>query len=241
MTRSAQLGRWTWPEVDGTGVVLLVPIGATEQHGHHLPLDTDTRIAQAVADSVALDRPPQAGDAAHVVTAPAISYGASGEHEGFAGTISVGHEALELLLVEYGRSACRWARRLVFINGHGGNVPTLIEAVTRLRYEGRDVAWFPCAPAGGDAHAGRTETSMMMAVAAADVRPVQASAGNTAPLESLMKDIRAHGVRFVSPSGVLGDPAGAEATEGSRLVGGLVRALTRRLAAWEPDEQGMLR
>ena len=71
--------------------------------------------------------------------APAIGYGASGEHEGFPGTVSIGTSALRLLLVEFGRSASQWASRLVFVNGHGGNVEALAAAVALLRYEGRDV------------------------------------------------------------------------------------------------------
>jgi mycofactocin system creatininase family protein len=139
-TSITALGERAWPEIGR--VTLLVPVGSTEQHGLHLPLDTDTRIAAAVAS--------RAGGP-DLLVAPPIAYGAAGEHEAFAGTVSIGHAALRLLLVELGRSAARWAGRLVFVNGHGGNVPTLVEAVTLLRYEGRDAAWFPCAP-GGDAH-----------------------------------------------------------------------------------------
>ena len=87
----------------------------------HLPLDTDTRIATAVASAVA-ER--LTGD---WLLAPAIGYGASGEHEGFPGTVSIGTAALQLLLVEFGRSACNWASRLVFVNGHGGNVDAVAE------------------------------------------------------------------------------------------------------------------
>ena len=148
------LGERAWPEIDGRPT-LLVPVGSTEQHGPHLPLDTDARVAAAVAA--------RAADAGALLVAPPVAYGASGEHEGFPGTVSIGHEALRLLLVELGRSAARWAGRLVFVNGHGGNVPTLVDAVRLLRYEGRDAAWFACAP-GGDAHAGRTETSLMLAL-----------------------------------------------------------------------------
>ncbi len=68
--------------------------------------------------------------------APAIAYGASGEHQSFAGTISLGTEALTLLLVEYGRSAACWARRLVFVNGHGGNVAALNSAVATAARRG---------------------------------------------------------------------------------------------------------
>lgn len=235
MTRSAQLGQRTWPELDGAGTTVLVPVGATEQHGHHLPLDTDTRVAQAVVESALV-----AADLADVAVAPALNYGASGEHEGFPGTVSIGREALELLLVEYGRSACRWATRVLFVNGHGGNVATLISAVRTLRYEGRDVAWFPCAPASGDAHAGRTETSIMMALDPTLVRADRALAGNTSPIADLMKDIGAQGISGVSDSGVLGDPAGASVAEGRAIVDGLSAALVRRLTDWQVDDRGML-
>ncbi len=73
------------------------------------------------------------------MVAPPIGYGASGEHESFSGTVSIGTSALRLLLVEFGRSAASWARRLVFVNGHGGNVEALAAAAALLRYEGRDV------------------------------------------------------------------------------------------------------
>jgi mycofactocin precursor peptide peptidase len=210
--------------------MLLVPVGSTEQHGPHLPLDTDARVAVAVAE--------RAGGAGLLV-APAVAYGASGEHEGFPGTVSIGHESLRSMLVELGRSAARWAGRLVFVNGHGGNVPTLVEAVRLLRYEGRDAAWFACAPSG-DAHAGRTETSLVLALDPALVRPGR-SAGNTAPIGELMPALRAGGIAAVSPSGVLGDPAGASAEEGERLLAGLVAALSAALARWAPDPTGHLR
>ena len=224
-TTSGLLGERVWPELGRA--TLLVPVGSTEQHGPHLPLDTDTRVAAAVAARTGL------------LVAPPVAYGASGEHEGFAGTVSIGHAALRLLLVELGRSAARWAARLVFVNGHGGNVPTLVEAVTLLRYEGRDAAWFPCAP-GGDAHAGRTETSIVLALDPALVRPGSA-AGNPAPLAELLPAMRAGGVAAVSPNGVLGDPAGASAAEGERLLAGLAAELAAALARWTPDPTGRLR
>ena len=223
------LGERVWPEIDGRPT-LLVPVGSVEQHGPHLPLDTDTRIAAAVAA--------RAATGALLVALP-VAYGASGEHEGFAGTVSIGHEALRLLLVELGRSASRWAGRLVFVNGHGGNVSSLVEAVRLLRYEGRDAAWFACA-AGGDAHAGRTETSLMLALDPALVRP-ERTAGNTAPLADLLPDMRADGVAAVSPNGVLGDPAGASADEGERLLAAMSDALGAALTRWTPDPAGRLR
>jgi creatinine amidohydrolase len=223
-----QLGERTWPEIDGRPT-LLVPVGSTEQHGPHLPLDTDARVAAAVAVRAA---------GAGLLVAPPVAYGASGEHEGFPGTVSIGHEALRLLLLELGRSAARWAGRLLFVNGHGGNVPTLVEAVRLLRYEGRDAAWFACSP-GGDAHAGRTETSLLLALAPGLVGPDRA-AGNPAALGELLPAMRAGGVAAVSPNGVLGDPAGASAEEGERLLTWMTDALVAALARWTPAPSGRL-
>jgi mycofactocin system creatininase family protein len=220
-----------WPQVGPATV--LVPLGALEQHGPHLPLDTDARIAAAVAGRVAA-----ADDA--LLVAPPLTYGASGEHEGFPGTLSIGHAALRAVLVELGRSASRWASRLVFVNGHGGNLPTVPAVVAQLRREGRDAAWWPCAPAGGDAHAGRTETAVLLALDPGAVRQDAAVPGATAPLAELLPALRAAGVAAVSPNGVLGDPTGATAAEGQRLLAGMVDALAVRLARWHPDPTGRL-
>jgi mycofactocin precursor peptide peptidase len=200
---------------------LLVPVGSCEQHGPALPLDTDTRIASAVAAGVAARL---GGD---VLVAPSVSFGASGEHEMFPGTVSIGRDALRLVLVELGRSAGRWVRRLVFVNGHGGNVGVLREVVELLRAEGRDVRWWSCVlPVGfvSDAHAGRTETSLLLALAPESVRLELAEAGNTAPLPELLPAMRVGGVGAVSPNGVLGDPAGASAEEGHQMLTALITA-----------------
>jgi creatinine amidohydrolase len=223
------LGERAWLEI-GDGPTVLVPVGSTEQHGPHLPLDTDARVAAAVAA--------RAAAGTNLLVAPAVAYGASGEHEGFPGTLSIGQEALRTLLVELGRSAARWAGRLVFVNGHGGNLPSLVDAVRLLRFEGREAAWFACA-AGGDAHAGRTETSLLLALDPALVRPAR-PAGSTAPLADLMPALRAGGVAAVSPNGVLGDPAGASAEQGEELLAAMVEGLTAALARWAPDPTGRL-
>lgn len=225
------LGDSTWPEVRAATV--LVPLGAFEQHGPHLPLDTDARIAEVVARRAAVDD-------AGLLVAPPLVYGASGEHEGFPGTLSIGHEALRAVLVELGRSASRWASRLVFVNGHGGNFPTVPDAVAQLRDEGRDAAWSPCVVAGGDAHAGRTETSILLALDPAAVRLEAAEPGATAPLAELLPDLRAGGVAAVSPNGVLGDPTGATAQEGEHLLAEMTEALRAGLNRWHPDRTGRL-
>src|SRR5664279_4158020 len=108
----------TWPEV-GHRPMVLVPVGSIEQHGPHLPLDTDTTIAVAVAEAVA--------DSLYegILVAPALTYGASGEHQSFAGTSSIGSEVLKTVVVELVRSMSTWAGRIIFINAHGGNVAAL--------------------------------------------------------------------------------------------------------------------
>ena len=206
----------------------MVPVGSVEQHSPHLPLTTDLRVAEHLAAEL------ERGDP-ELVLAPVVAYGAAGEHEGFAGTVSIGHEGLRVLLVELGRSACRWAARVVFVNGHGGNVATLVEACRLLRYEGRDVAWVPCA-APGDAHAGRTETSLMLALDPGSVGP-EREPGATAPLRELLPVMRERGVRGVSRNGILGDPRGASAAEGETMWTAMVSTASAALARWDVDEE----
>ncbi|MFB4317006.1 mycofactocin biosynthesis peptidyl-dipeptidase MftE [Actinomadura sp. 21ATH] len=222
-----------WPEVPPDPAVL-VPVGSTEQHGPHLPLSTDTVIARAVAERAAalLPGPP--------LVAPAIAVGASGEHAGFPGTVSIGHEALSAVLVETVRSLALWAGRIVFVNGHGGNVPTLDAAVGRMRVEGHDAAWVGCTVPGGDAHAGFTETSVMLHLAPDLVRPFGGVAGDARPLPELMPELVARGVRAVSPSGVLGDPAGASAAAGREILEAMVAAAARRIGGGRADGRGRL-
>ena len=229
---STDLASARWPELADRPLVV-VPLGSLEQHGPHLPLGTYSMVAGAVAAAAV------AGSAGALL-APPLAYGASGEHEGFPGTVSLGTSTLITVLVEYGRSVMRWAGRLLVVNGHGGNLDALHAAVPLLRYEGRDVAWFACGVPRGDAHAGRTETSLMLHLAPTTVRPDAAVAGETAPLGQLMPQLRTAGVRGVSPNGVLGDPAGASAEEGDRLVQHLVSRAEAALTRWQVDDTGRL-
>ncbi|MGW1617625.1 mycofactocin biosynthesis peptidyl-dipeptidase MftE [Streptomyces sp. NPDC002172] len=226
-----------WPAVP-SGALVLVPVGSTEQHGPHLPLDTDTVVARAVARRTA----DYLGDRPHgpPLVAPALDYGASGEHAGFPGTVSIGHEALRAVVVELTRSLSLWAGRIVFVNGHGGNTATLGGALAQLRTEGHDAVWTACEVPGGDPHAGRTETSLLLHLAPERVRLDAAVAGDIRPLPVLLPELMARGVRAVSASGVLGDPAGATAEEGGRAMAALVSATVRRITAWTPDDRGRL-
>lgn len=234
------LGGAAWPDV-GAAPLVLLPTGSTEQHGPHLPLSTDTLIARAVADRAAKalstgalsTGAPSTGalstGAGPVVVAPALPYGASGEHAGFPGTVSIGHEALHAVLVETVRSLALWAGRIVLVNGHGGNVRTLDAVVGRMRSEGHDVAWVGCGVPDGDAHAGVTETSVMLHLAPDLVRPHDGVTGETRPLAALMPDLVARGIRAVSPSGVLGDPAGASAERGREILEAMVSSVVHRI------------
>jgi creatinine amidohydrolase len=232
--QAGELARSAWPDVPRDALVL-VPVGSTEQHGPHLPLQTDSVIAEAVARAAQ-----RRLTGVPVLLAPTIAYGASGEHAGFPGTVSIGQEALHVLLVETVRSLSLWAGRTVFVNGHGGNVATLNAAVSRLRAEGHDVAWLGCDVVGGDAHAGRTETSLMLHLAPEEVRLAAAVAGDTRPLPEILPELRARGVRGVSSTGVLGDPAGAGPEEGRALLDSLASSALRLLTDGRADRHGRL-
>lgn len=225
---SREVAALTWPEVAARGraVILAVPIGATEQHGPHLPLSTDTDLAVALCGRLAAARP-------DVLVAPAVPYGSSGEHAGFPGTLSIGQAALEHLLVELCRSATDSVDRVLLLSGHGGNREPLDRACALLRSEGRDVrGHLPRYP--GDAHAGRSETGLQLALDPARVRLAHAAAGDTRPLRDLLPALRAGGVRAVSRNGVLGDPAGATADEGRALLDRLTTDLIERTGRWWP-------
>ena len=193
----AWLGERTWPELEALDPrpILAVPLGATEQHGPHLPLCTDTEIARALAARLAASEP-------GILVAPPLAYGSSGEHADFPGTLSIGAAATELVLVELCRSASSSFDRVLLISAHGGNAEPLAAASAVLREEGRDVravspSW------GGDAHAGRTETSLMLAIAPILVDLDRAEPGNAAPVSSLLPSLRREGVRACLPTAFL--------------------------------------
>jgi mycofactocin precursor peptide peptidase len=209
------------------GALLAVPVASTEQHGPHLPLSTDTDLAVALCARLAESRP-------GVVVAPPVAYGSSGEHDGFAGTISIGQEAVELLLVELCRSATLTFPRVLLVSTHGGNAEPVRRAEERLRSESRDIyAWIP--RWNGDPHAGRTETSLQLVLAPQTVRMNRARPGNTRPIGELMPALRASGIRAVSPNGVLGDPTGASAEEGAAVLAVLLADLLGCVSAWCGD------
>ena len=227
-----------WPAVSGA-VVVLVPLGSTEQHGPHLPFATDSTIATAVALGAA-ERCRALDGSRPLIVAPTLPYGASGEHQAFPGTVSIGSEALQVVLIELVRSVATWADGVIFVNGHGGNCQALSTAVRRLIAEKHRVAWLPCAVPDGDAHAGRTETSLMLHLDPQLVDMSRARVGNVTPVRELLPALAAGGMRAVSPSGVLGDPTGANAAEGSVLLGSMIDSVLRRIAGGSVDHRGCL-
>ncbi|MEO9138295.1 MAG: mycofactocin biosynthesis peptidyl-dipeptidase MftE [Jatrophihabitans sp.] len=224
-----RLADLTWLQVRdlaAAGAVLAIPLGSTEQHGPHLPLSTDADIATALCDRLAGIRP-------DVLVAPVVPYGSSGEHAGFAGTLSIGQAALELLVIELVRSAGDTFTRVLLVSAHGGNAEALTRAVHTLRAESRDVRIFQ--PRwSDDLHAGRVETSLQLALRPQAVDMALAAAGDTRSLQEVLPLLRSGGVRLVSANGVLGDPSGASGEDGRRILDELTAALVEAVAGHFP-------
>jgi creatinine amidohydrolase len=228
--------------------VLVQPVGAVEQHGPHLPLSTDLVIAEEMAARVVAQR----GDELDLWLLPALAYTKSNEHAWAPGTVWLSAQTMLAVLDDVGRSlATLPARRLAFINGHGGNTQLLAVANRELRLAHGLMTFLlhPRLPrdSGGAAtaaddelgmgiHAGRDETSIMlhlrpqlvdMAKAARAV-PEQIAAnehvtfGGTVAFGWLSDDLH--------PSGVIGDPTLASAELGARLVDEMVGQLGDELA-----------
>jgi creatinine amidohydrolase/Fe(II)-dependent formamide hydrolase-like protein len=170
---SFHLGQLTWPEAKRRFAevdVALLPVGAIEQHGPHLPLDTDAFDAGHLADRVA-----SRCDDPKPLVLPLIPYGVSYHHEDFSGTLSVSPETQARLVYEIGVCAARnGVKKLVIINGHGGNSPALHLAAQMIN---KDAHIFTCVDTGetsdpdignlietpNDVHAGEIETSTSLA------------------------------------------------------------------------------
>jgi mycofactocin system creatininase family protein len=219
----------TSPEVGwraAAGAILAVPIGSTEQHGAHLPLSTDTDVALALCRRLGESR-------TDVIIAPPLAYGSSGEHAGFAGTLSIGQVAVELVVLELGRSATDTFEHLVFVSAHGGNTEAVTAAVHTLRAESRDVLLY-LPRWEGDPHAGHPETSMMLDLAPELVQLDRAVRGDVRSLAETWPLLRSGGVRAVTDTGVLGDPTHATVTAGRRLLDVLAARLIHDVATWCP-------
>ncbi|MDH3284492.1 MAG: mycofactocin biosynthesis peptidyl-dipeptidase MftE [Acidobacteriota bacterium] len=228
-----RFGELTWPEAErrfSRVDVALLPVGAVEQHGPHLPLDTDAydaaRLAEDVAGACSQPRP---------IVLPLIPYGVSYHHDDFPGTISVGPDTLSRLIYEIGQSLARnGVTKLVIVNGHGGNGPALHFAAQLIN---RDFRMFTCVDSGetsdadievmtethNDAHAGEIETSTSLALRPELVQMERAEACVPRFSNQFLDFSSKRGVGWyaytarISSSGVLGDPTKANAEKGERM------------------------
>ena len=218
--------------------ILLLPIGAWEQHGPHLPFDTDTIIVDSVVARALGDTQV---DADAFAIAPTIAISASDEHVGFPGTLSMGTEALVQSVVAICRSAS-WSLGVCLVNGHGGNVDALARISSALTYEKiRHSIWSLPSYAGSDMHAGHTETSVMLHVAPGTVQTDRIERGTVGDASALVAQMRTTGVAGVSANGVLGDPTTATSEHGLAVMNLYSASLIAHLATlsndWLSDSQ----
>ncbi|MCW2598821.1 MAG: Creatininase [Frankiales bacterium] len=241
--------RWqdaAWPDLQEAFAareheVGLVPVGATEQHGPHLPTGTDTFIATAVCE--------RAAELVDGLVLPAVPVGVSyGHGTVLPGTLSLSPDLLAEVLKAYALwAAASGLRRLLFVNAHLGNTATIGTATDWLRLYVPElrvgtVDWWACDPAvhaeavadGDDIHANRAETALMLAVA-----PDLVHADRIADADD---EDRTDGLvfRYTAPSlstnGVTGRPSEATAALGEQLLAGIARAVADRVDRGRTEE-----
>ena len=179
-TPTSRYAELTWPEVAEWAArdpVLVIPVATLEDHGHHLPIDTDVVIAETLAERSVDARPGTA------LLLPTVTHGYTPHHMDFPGPITIGWKTFVDHLVDIGRSVLHHGfRRILFVNGHGSNVPLVDMASRLIMLEERDAIaatfWYLSSPAsaellaatrsspapGGMAHACELETSLYLAI-----------------------------------------------------------------------------
>jgi len=229
-------------EAAAAGRLAVLPVGATEQHGPHLATGTDTLLAERVAAAAA----ERTGD----VMLPALAYGCSlGHTDRWPGTLSLLPATMTALLVEVGRwTHASGFRKLVMVNGHATNGPPCQSAILQLRHElpalrPRFVSLFDLTPEiaarytedAPDFHANEAETSMLLHLAADQVRPDLVVDEPDRTVDRVLQ----YAMPSVTRSGVVGAPSAATEARGAELFGQLVDALEALLgqARAERDPQ----
>lgn len=236
--------------------IVIVPVGSTEQHGHHLPVGTDAFSAETVARRAAAHW----DDERPLLLLPTLWTGLSPHHMGLAGSITLTTATFIDVVVDVCASLLHHGvRRILLLNGHGGNVAALDVALARLGERGWEVprvaalTYFHLLGArsaelrdsrtGGTGHAGEFETSLMLATHGSLVHMDEAVTCYPAhPSGYLSSDLfdRAPARRYVpfdalSPSGTLGDPSLASRDKGERIAeacGEELGAFLRDFGSW---------
>ncbi|WP_338692898.1 creatininase family protein [Streptomyces sp. Q6] len=219
--------------------VVLVPIGATEQHGPHLPTGVDDFLATEVCHRAAT----LAAEHTDVVVTPSIPTGLSEHHMPFGGTLTLSLPTLHALLRDLCRSVVRVGfSRILIANGHGGNMTALNALTTELTVElstpiafasyfgaGREVVRDTLESQSGLMHACEGETSMMMAAHPDLIRDEHLAEAHgpriTLPAESTEPLFMAVPFDRITRTGVAGDARVATAEKGERILAGCAAAL----------------
>ena len=223
----------SWPELEERLKIVdtaLLPCGAIEQHGPHLPVDIDYFDANYLARKVA-----EACSPPNPLVLPAIPYGVSYHHEDFIGTISITNESLSRFVYDIGMNLARSGiKKLILINGHGDNAPTLNFAAQMIN---RDAGIFVCVDTGetsdldienlteshNDIHAGEVETSTSLALRPGLVDMSKAKKESPRFASSYMDYSSSRGVpwyvrtRKLSKTGIIGDPTKASVEKGQKI------------------------
>ncbi len=236
--------RWgdlAWPELSdldtssaATHEVGLVPVGATEQHGPHLPTATDSIVATAICDAAAHET--------GAIVLPTIAVGCSYGHGTLTpGTLSLTPELLAAVVRQYAEwAAYSGLRRLLFVNAHLGNTAALAVATDHLRLHRPDlqvgvIEWWSvsdhvlaeCTADGADIHANRAETSLMMAIEPdlvhLDRCPTSDDPDRTGDL------VFRYTAPALSRNGVTGRPSQASAELGQSLLTAIVAQVVDRV------------
>lgn len=218
-------------EIAAAGARLaVVPVGATEQHGPHLPLNTDTLLATDVAEAIVARTP-------GTLVGPVVDLGCSAHHLGFPGTVSLSVDTFVATVVDLCRSLAAAGLTVVLLNGHGGNRAPLGVGLIELTSEGiraysftywdllGDVVAEELGPAAREAcgHACALETSLMQHLRPDSVRESLIPKGGTPPTWPDPHMFSSEVVQVVrpfeelSPNGVIGRPSLATPELGRRL------------------------
>jgi creatinine amidohydrolase len=245
------LGELTSPEVSRflkATSILCLPIGAIEQHGAHLPLDTDVVVAEELARRIVT----RWGDELDLWQLPTVSVSLSHEHDWAPGTLSLSIQNFVALLRDLARNIVRAlpARNLVIVNGHGGNRGVLDNLIHELRGDFAinacvihpfDLATVDVNATSPDVHGGKAETSVMLALAPQRVRR-EAITSPTKPSDdvAIAALIFDRGASFpwrtddprLTASGAIGEAHAASRELGEAIIASVVeetRGVLRRL------------